>query len=44
MIPIGSESISHMIAPPNTSEAVTGAARITMSFTSSRLTKEVPSD
>ena len=41
MIPIGIESISQKMAPPKTSEAVTGAARRTMSFTSWRLTNDV---
>ena len=44
MIPTGSASISQKIAPPNTSEAVTGAARSTTSLTSSRFTNDSPSD
>ncbi len=43
-IPIGSEIASQKIAPPKTSDAVTGAVRAITSFTSSRLTNDSPSD
>ena len=43
-IPTGSASSIQKTAPPKTSEAVTGAASQTMSFTSWRLTNDVPSE
>src|SRR5215471_3225146 len=43
-IPSGSAINSQMIAPPITSDAVTGAARATMSLTFWRVAKDVPSD
>ena len=42
--PIGIETSSQRIAPPKTSEAVTGAADSTMSFTSRWLTNDRPSE
>ena len=43
-IPSGSAIRSQTIAPPITSEAVTGAARATMSLTFWRVAKDLPSD
>ena len=40
--PTGSETIIHRIAPPKTSDAVTGAAAKTMSLTSWRVANEKP--
>jgi hypothetical protein len=43
-IPIGTASSIQNTTPPKTSDALTGAARRTMSFTSCRVANEVPSD
>ena len=40
--PIGIDTRSQRTAPPNTREAVTGAADTTMSFTSRWLTNDLP--
>src|SRR5438132_273708 len=43
-IPIGSEISIHRMAPPSTSDAVTGAASLITSLTLRRFANEMPSD